>query len=379
MKRLAAIIPAAGMSSRMGRFKPLLPLGRGTPLSLCIELFRANGVERVVVVTGNRAEDVAEAAQQAGAETVHNPSFEQGMFSSIRTGLAALDHSAEGFLILPADTPLVRPTTVARLIRAFNESDASILHPRFQGRRGHPPVIGREMVPPILAHDGSGGLRALLDANDDRAQDLDVADSGVLMDLDHPQDYAAALLRVGAAYPSEAECEQLWEIYAVPQRIRVHCRAVARVAEAVCDAVNNARLSGGHRDRGLVRGAALTHDIGKGTRDHEVVGAQRLLDHGFDAAAPIVRDHFDLAFGEDAAITEREIVFLADKLVQQDAPVALEQRYAAALARFGHEPGAARAIQGRLTRAKTLLRRFDRQLGISTEQLARDALRPPKG
>lgn len=373
MSVLAAIIPAAGLSSRMGRFKPLLPLGEGTVLSRCIALFQENRVDRIVVVTGKNRDEVSSEAARAGAASVHNERFEQGMFSSVLAGVGALPPDVSAFFLLPADMPLVSPATIGRLAGEYRRTAPAVLYPRFLGERGHPPLIGRELLPGILDHDGAGGLRAVLQRHEADALDLDVADSGTLLDLDHPEDYEQALARFDAAYPNERECRQLWAMRGLPEHIADHCRAVARVSEALCARLN-ARGGIPVLDPALVWGAALTHDIGKGTKPHEKVGADLLRSHGFHAAADIVAEHFDLTLPPDQPITEKEVVFLADKLVRCQSPVALDARYLEKLAAHRHEPGAEQAILGRLDRARALLARFDRELGTSAEGLAREAL-----
>ncbi|MEF2230096.1 MAG: NTP transferase domain-containing protein [Pseudodesulfovibrio sp.] len=373
MTRLAAIIPAAGLSTRMQRFKPLLPLGRGTVLSRCICAFTANHVAPVLVVTGRRGEEVAEAARRAGAEPVPNPNYEQGMFSSVRAGVAALPGDADAFFLLPGDIPLVRPETVDRLADAWERTRPAVLYPRFRGERGHPPLISRALVPDILAYDGAGGLRRVLERFETDAQDLDVADFGTVHNLDVPADYALALTLVGAGYPCEAECRQLFEMYGVPREVAAHCQAVARVAETLAERLNR-RPGARPLDLAMIRGAALTHDIGKGGRRHEIVGAQRLEAHGFPFAAEVALDHFDMALAPGEPINEKAVVFLADKLVKGETFVPLEDRYMEKLALFGHSPDARRAIEGRLGRAQAMISRFDRELGVFAEDVAREAL-----
>jgi len=373
MTRLAAIVPAAGLSTRMERFKPLLPLGRGTVLSRCLCAFKANGVVPVIVVTGKRGEEVAEATRAAGGTPVHNPDYEQGMFSSVRAGVAALPDDVDGFFTLPADIPLVRPETVDRLADAWERTRPAVLYPRFRGERGHPPLIARALIPEILAHDGAGGLRRVLERHETDAQDLDVADFGTVHDLDVPADYELARTLVGTGYPCEAECLQLYDMYGVPREVAGHCRAVARVAEVLAARLN--RRSGAPAlDLPMIRGAALTHDIGKGGRHHEIVGAQRLAAHGFPFAAEVALEHFDMALPPDAPIDEKTVVFLADKLVKGESFIPLEERYLEKLGLYGHDPDARRAIEGRLGRAQAILSRFDRELGVFAEDVAREVL-----
>jgi len=357
----------------MGRFKPLLPLGSGTVLSECIDLFHASGIERIIVVTGKRHEEVSTAAKQAGALPVYNENFQEGMFSSVLKGLEMLGEDSAGFFMLPVDTPLVRSETVGRLIETFERTDPLVLYPRFNDERGHPTLISRRLLPQILSHTGVGGLRAVLDMCEEGVQDLHVADFGTVHDLDHPSDYELALSLAGAKYPNDEECQQLWTLYSTPSNIIMHCNAVARVAEAMCKRFNS-RNGATPLDVALVRGAALTHDIGKGTKRHEAAGAERLHTHGFHAAADIALEHFDVTLSPAEPITEKEIVFLADKLVRGESPIPLEGRYRDKLVLHGNESGAKEAILGRLGRASDLLIRFDREASDSAEQLAYEVL-----
>src|ERR1700752_1252951 len=137
---MAAIILAAGYSSRMGEFKPLLPIGGTTALERCIGLFRAAGVEEVIAVLGHRAEQLQTLAERSGARCLVNPQFDRGMYSSIVVGSRALPRWVEAAFVLPADIPLVRPATVRQLADNWGSSDASILYPVFEGLRGHPPL-----------------------------------------------------------------------------------------------------------------------------------------------------------------------------------------------------------------------------------------------
>ena len=379
MNRLAAVVPAAGLSSRMGAFKPLLPMGACSVLAAAVGCLRRAGVDDVFVVTGRRGEDVAREARAAGARPVHNPDFALGMFSSVLRGFAAVEAAQQdgadylGVLLLPGDVPLVGPDTVARLGQGFLAALPAVLYPRFLGERGHPPVIHTDLMPAIRTHNGVGGLRAVLAAAEDRAADLDVADQGVVHDLDMPEDYDLARALLDLEYPTEAECRQLDVLYDVPEDVAVHCEAVAQVAGALCAAWNAARPDA-PLDQGLAVAAARIHDLAKGLRGHEAEGAARLCEHGFPAAARLVEGHSDTAWSAGDPVTEREVVFLADKLVRGAAAVPLAGRYAAKLDAYGADPDARRAIQGRLERARAVLRAMDEATGASMERLAREAL-----
>ena len=374
MTGLAAVLPAGGKSRRMGRFKPLLPLGDGCVLERAVRTFRDAGLARIVVVTGNRAEEVAAKAREAGAEVAHNPDHELGMFTSIQAGVRRLgEDNADHFFILPADTPLVRPETVRLLAETQQEGDFLLTCPTFLGQRGHPPLLHRDLRRAILEHDGTDGLRGVLDTLEagqpDRVRELAVADSGILLDLDRPADYAAALDSADHGYPSAEECQALWEMYETPEPVRGHCRAVAEAARRMVLAMNQNLPEDGRLNLDLAVSAALAHDLCKGRPRHAKAGAEALQRHGFPAAADIVAVHPDLEMAPGADLTEREIVFLADKYVQGQGLVPLEARYQAKLDKYGADPEARLAIQGRLTRAQIVRDRMEQRIGTPLEDL----------
>src|ERR1035438_9300572 len=128
-KGLAAIVLAAGFSSRMVEFKPLLPLAGAMALERSIGLFRAASITEVIVVVGHRAEVLRPLAERSGARSIFNEQFEQGMYSSIIAGCSALPAWVEAAFVLPADTPLVRPATVRQLAEAWASRRPGILYP----------------------------------------------------------------------------------------------------------------------------------------------------------------------------------------------------------------------------------------------------------
>ena len=145
--KLGAVILAAGYSSRMNAFKPLLEIGGISAVVRCVELFASCGLERVVVVTGHCREKVDAAIMDSGARAVFNPDFDRGMFSSIVAGTKEMD-GTDGFFLLPVDIPLVRPATVAILQEQFDGT--LLLNPSFNNTAGHPPLIPAHHYPSII-------------------------------------------------------------------------------------------------------------------------------------------------------------------------------------------------------------------------------------
>ena len=167
---ISALILAAGHSSRMGgEPKALLPLGGSTLLGMAFAALREGGAEDIRVVTGAHAQAISAQAQNLHAALVHNPAFEQGMFSSVQAGLCALwtggTPRPRAVLLLPVDGALVKPQSIAALIAAWNslsegERDWAVFVPSFESRLGHPVLFGAAHIPAILHAKEEGGLRA---------------------------------------------------------------------------------------------------------------------------------------------------------------------------------------------------------------------------
>ena len=375
--RLSALVLAAGLSSRMGRLKPLLPLdpqGAQTPLGLCVGLFRAAGIDEVVVVTGHRDDEVGSAARAAGARVVHNPDYARGMYGSVRAGVAGLDAATDGFFLLPVDIPLVRTGTVRLLARAFAGKPASVLLPVFAGRRGHPPLLGRELIGRIQdSAEPAGGLRTLLDQVEaeqpERVREVQVADRFILRDMDTPADHAACVERLTHRdWPSLAEAEAiLAHLHPMPARGLAHGRCVGEVAALL--AAQLVRAAGWPLSVELCRVAGLLHDLAKGQPEHERAGARWLHELGFPRAAAIVAAHRDLDWQPGTGLTEREIVHLADKLVRGSRIVPVQARFAEKLALYEHDAQAVAAIEHRRRVAEQLAAAVESALGQSLDDL----------
>lgn len=367
---ISAVVPAAGLSKRMGRFKPLLPLGPSRTIERVVSFFQAADVDDILVVTGHRAAEVRAVIEPLDVRCVENPEYRQGMFTSVQAGIRALSGKCRAFFIHPADTPLVRPQTVRRLMTAFRDASATILYPTFSGLRGHPTLIDIGLGPGILEWSGGGGLSAFLQHHEAESLELPVADEAVLLDLDTPEDYRRMLARqIHDGLPSEQECRVLMnEIQNLPAPIAAHCRAVSIVAQRLAWAVQAAGVT---IDGQLVRTAALLHDIARTRKkDHAHVGADLLEYHGLARLTPIVRAHMDLNVSADSPIDEIQVVYLADKLVFEDRRVDLEQRFARQIEKFAGTASILSAIKRKREAARLIRAKVERTTGLSVDVVA---------
>jgi len=366
--KLAALILAAGYSSRMGRSKPLLPFGGQTALARVIGSFRQAGIDRIAVVTGHQAEQLDPLLRELDVGAIANPNYERGMYSSVQAGIAALPADVTACFLLPVDIPLVRPSTIAALAANFAAQQASITYPRFGGRRGHPPLIARSLFADILAGQGDGGLHALLQRH--QATDVDVLDEGIVLDMDTPEDYAQlAALALRRHLPTPAECEAILATRPTSDALRRHGRAVSAVARTIASKL---AARGVAIDLGLVLAASLLHDIAKGQPGHAEVGAALVEELGYPAVADVIRQHMSMSF-DGSTTNEAAIVFLADKLVSGDRTVSLEERYAPSFARFADQPEALRGATRRYETACAILALVERKARAPIAKILADS------
>jgi putative nucleotidyltransferase with HDIG domain len=357
---LAALILAAGYSSRMGQFKPLLPLDGRSVIESAIDTFRSAGINRISVVTGHEAALLQPLLKGLGIPTVHNPDYASGMYSSVQAGIKSLSEDVDACFLLPADIPLVRPATVKTIIGRYESRRPAIIYPAFRGQHGHPPLIARSLFAEILAGDGAGGLRALLQRHDEEASEIDVFDEGVLLDMDAPEDYARlAKMAPRRHVPTVDECEAIFALLAVPDPICRHSHAVAAVAEAMTKKLN---AHGVIIAPDLVRAASLLHDIAKEQPAHAEAGAAIVTQLGFPEVAEIIGQHMDMDYDGDSP-REAAIVFLADKLVRENRRVPLEERFRPAFERFRDQPEALRGATRKYDTARAILGAVERLAG----------------
>ncbi|MBV8134580.1 MAG: molybdenum cofactor cytidylyltransferase [Deltaproteobacteria bacterium] len=191
VRRVGAVILAAGKSARMGEAKQLLQLGGATVLGRTMENVRAADVDEVVVVLGASAGAIREqlAAVLDEAKVVVNPEYETGMASSLRAGVAVLSRDIEAALIVLGDQPFVRPDTVNRIIEEYRRTGAQIVIPKHEGARGNPVLLDPSLFAEVMALEGDVGCRAIFGKHPDGIVYVEVDDPGVLMDIDSREDY----------------------------------------------------------------------------------------------------------------------------------------------------------------------------------------------
>jgi molybdenum cofactor cytidylyltransferase len=187
--RIAALVLAAGQSRRMGTLNKLLIEIDGVPMVRgVVEMLRQSKADPIVVVTGHEGERVSAALRDLPVTVVHNPDFAQGLSTSLKRGIAALPADADGALITLGDMPRVTAAEIDRLIAAFNPVEGrGICVPTRQGKRGNPVLWSRRFFDEMLQVAGDVGARHLIGTYPEMVAEVEMADDGVLTDIDTPQ------------------------------------------------------------------------------------------------------------------------------------------------------------------------------------------------
>jgi len=186
---IAAVVLAAGRSTRMGGPNKLLAEIGGRPLvRIAAEQALASRARPVIVVTGHERERVEAALKGLPVRLVHNPDFAQGLGGSVRTGIAAVPAEADGAIVCLGDMPQVDAALIDRLIAAFApEQGALAVVPTIDGQRGNPVLWSRRFFPDLMAIEGDVGARHLIGRYGEAVVEVPVTGKGALVDVDTPE------------------------------------------------------------------------------------------------------------------------------------------------------------------------------------------------
>lgn len=324
--KCGGIITAAGLSSRMGAFKPLLELN-GCPMIVHTVLSMKNaGVDPVCVVVGYRGEELRRVLAPLGVLVAENVDpAGSDMLASVRIGWEKIS-GCDAVFLLPADMPLMSPSVFRELQRRAEKEDMLWAIASVKGKGGHPALLSASCRSRVTGYRGDGGLRAAM--RDVSPLLVEAGDEEMNRDADRPEDLAdirrIAMSRLGL---SDERCFMLWDRYGTPEHVRRHCMAVAELAEETARELIEA---GGALDTLLCRSAGLLHDLMRTSPHHAREGEKVLRRLGFDRLAATVGSHMSF-HGLPEGFSEQTLVCLADKLVREEERVSPEERYAPAM------------------------------------------------
>ena len=186
--QIGALIVAAGMSKRMGKFKPMLSIGSISVAQRVVATLSQAGVSKIVMVTGYNATMLERHLAGNGIIFLRNEQYETTqMFDSVKIGLRYLLDKCDKVLFTPVDVPLFTAKTVKTIL----DSGAPLAVPMCEGRQGHPILISNELLPEILEDSGEMGLKGAMDRCSVPLMRIDVEDFGTIHDADTPEDFSA--------------------------------------------------------------------------------------------------------------------------------------------------------------------------------------------
>jgi molybdenum cofactor cytidylyltransferase len=206
VEEVAAIILAAGQSSRMGAFKPLLPFGDKTVIEHTIDYLRRGGIETIIVVVSHRADEIKAHLKNYGLIFGTNPDPHSAMAASIICGLTELPRLARAVIITPVDHPAVPHEVVTRLIAEWREG-AHLVIPTNGGRGGHPVLIDLSFRAELLSLNPDLGLKSFFDAHRNEVRRAAVNSNYIARDLDTWDDYRSLHQEVFGVLPTKEHSE----------------------------------------------------------------------------------------------------------------------------------------------------------------------------
>lgn len=200
MEKTGAVLLAAGCSSRMGSFKPMLPYGNSTISLHVVTMFQCLEIAPIVVVTGFRSDELEEHLRLTEVRFVKNSRYhDTQMFDSVKLGLRSIADECWRVMIMPMDIPAVTPATLYRIAT----TDREIVRPVCYGMPGHPLLLKRSAIQAICRYEGDRGLRGAVEQTGIHITDLETGDEGILKDVDTPLEYQDLLQWIGRGDPDE--------------------------------------------------------------------------------------------------------------------------------------------------------------------------------
>ncbi len=190
---IAAIVLAAGLSTRMGSQKLLLPWGKTTVIGAVLKALNEAGLSDIRVVTGGMKAELERPVRDAGGELLFNKEYADGeMLTSLQVGLKDLDKEVEAILVVLGDQPQIESRVVKAIMARFKDRSQPIIVPSYRHHRGHPWLLGQAYWQAVLGLKPPHTLQDFLNAHQDEIDYLIVDTPSILQDLDTQEDYERA-------------------------------------------------------------------------------------------------------------------------------------------------------------------------------------------
>lgn len=197
----SAILLAAGLSTRMGEAnKLLLPWKKGVIIEHLIQQIVESNVAELIIVVGHQSEKVQQfIPQHPKIKTVLNETYQKGMTTSIQTGVSHSNSTSKGYMICLGDQVLMETTDYNYILQAWEKAikanPASILLPTYQQQKGNPVIFSAHYKNAILQHQATNGCKAIVQANNQQLQSIEMPNNHVLTDVDTPEAYEQLINR----------------------------------------------------------------------------------------------------------------------------------------------------------------------------------------
>ena len=193
--QIAAVVLAAGMSTRMGSNKLLVKIAGQPLVRRVVKCLEATAVRPIAVVTGHEHEAICAALAGSQATIVHNPDYRAGLSTSLRAGIRSLTE-CDGAIIMLGDMPAISPVVIEKMIAAYEpKTRNAICVATSRGRRGNPVLFDRAFFPELQTISGDIGAREIIRMHWPLVCEVDVDDDGPLIDLDTPEELERFLRR----------------------------------------------------------------------------------------------------------------------------------------------------------------------------------------
>ena len=199
---VAGILLAAGLSTRMGQPKQLLPFGRSTIVETVVDSMLAATFDAVTVVVGHCAEQIQKKLAERPVKIVFNPNYRAGMLTSAQAGVRSLGFGTsaapDAFAFMLVDQPLIATALIDKVINAYTQTEKGITVPSYNYQRGHPVIFHKRYADAILTlGPESNGVRTLFKTHSHDIHYVLVNTDKILRDIDYREDYERALQESG--------------------------------------------------------------------------------------------------------------------------------------------------------------------------------------
>jgi molybdenum cofactor cytidylyltransferase len=181
----------------MGKPKMLLPYGNQSIIETVIQQSKASGVSKTFVVLGAGNEAIGKKIKGLHVEILMNHRYQEGMLSSVQEGIKSLPENTEAVMVLLGDQPMITSGLMDRMIARYKQSEKEIIIASYQGKRGHPILIGSKHFKEVLGFTSDQSLRDLLTRHPDDMEELETENPEILRDIDTEQDYQNELKQQG--------------------------------------------------------------------------------------------------------------------------------------------------------------------------------------